>query len=172
MSVKIPAVAASILLAGTIAVAGASQASAASVRIAPAIDNGYSMRPITDVILRHDDACTFRFQSLLLAADASTYNYAGALDKGPVTTFNGCNRFSRFWEDGSITHPIADDITTSPLVTGKYYYGAVIWTRRVGTTRWVRHGAVRSFWHTAPTPVRTSYSLPTVQLADCRLGPC
>lgn len=149
-------------LVGT-AGAVASPALAASARVQPVYDTGSLAWVRASILLAPEDACIVQYQSMVFGA------YPGApippIQRSKVLVFNACRaQSSTLWEDGSITGRVAGAIDTSSYADGKHLVGLVIWTHRARSSRWVRHGAVRSFWHRS--------TLPTVQIPDCSTGPC
>lgn len=142
MSLKIPAVAAGILLAGTI---GISSAHAASGFIQPVADSHGLGKAIVAVGLRHDEDCRFR-----MAADVADTTPGGRVLPIWHTKdylFNACAAANVTWyEDGSMIDHLVLRFPTLRLQHGRAVVRIAITTRKWGGT-WSNHVFVRTFWH-------------------------
>lgn len=173
MFVKIPAVAASILLAGTIAV-GATQANAATIRTNPVRTDASVVQPTGWIAIYPSDACVISYQTHIYATDTSY----GPLWSTPTRLVNVCKPSPNVtsWEDGSISYRFRGPAVSAGRLVAhtRYWFAVNACTRAHG--RIGCHTVVRAFWASPRSSANLGYSLPnalpTVQLADCRLGPC
>lgn len=151
MSVRTPAIVAGALFASLI---GTASAHAATARILPLIDTGSSGYTTMNLALSSRDDCRFRTAMLVMPGDSAYPSYTT-----PVKTVNGCRPgFSTIWEDGSVSTTMTMHVPTANLPRGRAFVGVNVWTRARWTgAPWVRHGFIRSFWHTPAAQMPTAH---------------
>lgn len=171
MPVRTPAIVAGALFASLV---GTASAHAATAYIAPVDQSGSSVKISATIAVPARDDCRISYNVGVFTSDIAL----GPIWQSRVAMPDVCDPSpSRtFWEDGSISQRVAGPtISRARLIAGtRYYVGMQVCAGRYGGSASTVgcHTSFRSFWATATAPVRSPYSLPTVRLADCRLGPC
>lgn len=143
MSARIPAVAASILLAAAIGTS-AGQAHAASARIDPVQTIGNSVYATATLGLEPADSCTVAYRYQVFGAYLNAP--MAPVVSGRTQVINPCLRGGIVWEDGSVSTRIGGAVASRASLIRHARYMLAVTTCARAHGRIGCHTTWRSFW--------------------------
>jgi hypothetical protein len=141
VSVKIPAIVASALLAGTIGI-GAQSANAATAHIFPVVTSGNVGAAAVNVAFRDGEDC--RYMAAVAVFAGAPGSPASPVWRSRGFVFNGCST-ETVYEDGSALEHVTAKFPIGGLPHGRNFVSVAIGTRKWGGA-WSFHRFLRAFW--------------------------